>query len=90
MSVSCRPEPKGLLEMGAIVIDNPRDITKKAFNQLIGYDAILLGELHGTNECAELMYGLAREFASNDERVLIGFELPHDQLEGIDSGHGNE
>ena len=89
-AVGCQQESKGLLEMGAIVVDNPRDITKKAFDRLKGHDAFLLGELHGTNECADLLYGLARIFAENNERVLVGFELPHDQLGAVDTDHSLE
>jgi len=76
IAVSCEQESIGLLELDAIVVDNPRIITKRAFNQLVSYDAILIGELHGTNECADLIYGIAIKFAANDERVLVGFELP--------------
>jgi hypothetical protein len=90
LAASCQPESSGLLERGAIVIDDPSKINKKAIERLVEYDAILLGELHGTNECAELMQGLAKVFARNGERVLVGFELPHDQLEGIDDDHSIE
>ena len=76
IAVSCQQGSEGLLELDAIVIDNPRFITKKAFNQLVSYDAILIGELHGTNECADLVYGIVKKFAANDVRVLVGFELP--------------
>lgn len=51
------------------------------YEQLIGYQVIMLGEQHGTSEPAQFLTGLADLFTAHGDTVLVGYEIPADQLE---------
>lgn len=86
LSSACQKDSTDYLSSNAIVLDNPRNLSNKAIKALDEYDAILIGKVHGNYECADLLYGIAKKFASKGEIVLAGFEVPADQVEGLGSG----
>ncbi len=41
----------------------------------------MIGEMHGTNEPAQFVTGLAELFTSNNDSVQVSFEIPADQMQ---------
>ena len=65
-----------------LAIDCP-DWTKanqSLYNRLKNYRVICIGEMHGTQEPAEFLTGLARSFVSNKRKVMVGFEIPAGEM----------
>lgn len=50
------------------------------YNVLKNYKFICVGEMHGTNEPAEFLMGLAKTFISNNLKVIVGFEIPNNLM----------
>ena len=68
------------LATSAIEIGKPDSLSTEIYNALHPYKLIMIGEMHGTNEPAAFVKGLAQLFASHKDSVRVGFEIPSDQM----------
>jgi hypothetical protein len=64
------------LNKNAIQISNPKKLNDSIYNLLSGYKTIMFGEMHGTNESAPFVYGLATLCAKHGDSILVGLEIP--------------
>ncbi len=64
------------LNKNAVVVNNPKQLSDSVYDLLSPYKSILFGEMHGTNESAPFVYGLATLFAKHGDSVLVGLEIP--------------
>jgi len=64
------------LNKNAVVVNNPKQLSDSVYDLLSSYKSILFGEMHGTNESAPFVYGLATLFAKHGDSVLVGLEIP--------------
>ena len=65
-------------------------LSQEIYALLEEYRLIMLGEMHGTNEPAEFLIGLAELFAKNGEFIQVGFEIPKDQMQTFLTKHTDE
>jgi len=49
-------------------------------SQVKPFDVIMVGEMHGTQEPAKLVYSLAELIADNEGQVYVGVEIPEQQI----------
>jgi hypothetical protein len=68
------------LKKETVKIDNIDSLKKDIYNLLADYRVILIGEIHGTNEPANLVKGLVALFTKNGDSVQVGFEIPSNQM----------
>jgi hypothetical protein len=68
------------LNKNAVVVNNPKQLSDSVYDLLSPYKSILFGEMHGTNESAPFVYGLATLFAKHGDSVLVGLEIPSQSM----------
>lgn len=66
-------------------IPNRRELPDSIFHLLQNYRAILLGEIHGTEECLELTEGFVRLWTSHNMPLLLGLEIAESNQPFVDS-----
>ena len=71
---------KEQLKQDAIRIDNPEQLTDGVYQLLSPFHLLMVGEMHGTNEPAACVAGLARLFTSKGDSVQVGLEIPADKM----------
>jgi len=64
------------LKSHAVVIDNPEKLNDSIYNLLSPFQIIMFGEMHGTNESAPFVKGLAELFLAKGDSVQVGLEIP--------------
>lgn len=69
------------LEANAVRIDNPGQLSDSIYKLLSRFRIIMVGEMHGTNEPAEFVIGLAKLLAEKNDSVSVGLEIPPQQME---------
>ena len=67
------------LAQSALEIRRPDSLSDELYNALHPYKLIMIGEMHGTEEPAAFVKGLAELFAKHDS-VIVGFEIPSDEM----------
>lgn len=70
-----------LLRNGAVQVDNPEQLSDSVYALLSPYQIIMVGEMHGTNEPAQLVTGLARLFTGKGDSVQVGLEIVPEQMQ---------
>jgi len=75
------------LKANAVPVYNPLHLTDSVYNLLSPFQIFMVGEMHGANECAEFVTGLANLLTNNDDSVLIGLEIPEGQMRNFISNH---
>jgi hypothetical protein len=68
------------LKAHAIRVDDPLLISDSVYNLVSPFRVFMIGEMHGTNEPAEFVTGLAKLFANKGDSVSVGLEIPPDQM----------
>ncbi|MCX6185397.1 MAG: hypothetical protein NTU43_00170 [Bacteroidetes bacterium] len=68
------------LNKNAVKIEPLDSLNSQVFNLLSKYQVIMIGEMHGTNESANLVLGLSKLFTKLDDSVQVGFEIPSKQM----------
>jgi hypothetical protein len=68
------------LKTHAVKIDNLDILNKPVYDLLSEYRLIMIGEMHGTNEPANFVSSLTDLFTRNGDSVMVGFEIPSDQM----------
>lgn len=75
------------LKSHIIPVEDPMNLTDSVYHQFSSYRLIMVGDMHGTNEPADLALGLARLFSAKGDSVSLGMEIPKDQMtEFLNSG----
>ena len=64
----------------ALRITNAEQLSDSAYALLSPFRIIMFGEMHGTNESAPFVNGLARLFTGRGDSVLVGLEIPHGSM----------
>lgn len=64
------------LTANAVLIDNPEKLSDGVYQLLSPFQVIMFGEMHGTNESAPFINGLAGLFTDKGDSVLVGLEIP--------------
>ena len=73
-------DPATRIKNNAIKIDRPETLNRQVYSALSGYRVIMAGEMHGTNEPAKLITGLARLMTGMGDSVMVGMEIPVGQM----------
>lgn len=60
----------------------PEDAVYKAIKP---YKAIMIGELHGTNEAPEFLLGIVKSLQKNGKKVMVAFEISSDGLKSFEN-----
>jgi hypothetical protein len=68
------------LKTNAIRIEEPEMLNSIVYDLLSPYQAIMFGEMHGTNESAPFVSGLVRLMTAKGDSVLVGLEIPPEQM----------
>jgi len=68
------------LKANAIPINDPEQLNERIYEELSPFQIIMFGEMHGTNESAPFVNGLAKLFSEKGDSLSIGFEIPSDQM----------
>lgn len=68
------------IKENAIPIQSLDTLNDKIYNQIKDFELIMIGEMHGTWEPAQLLKGLASEILRNENRVSVGIEIPEDEM----------
>lgn len=76
-SKSTAQKCKQYINKNAVCVSN----TTKTYTLLNEYDIVMVGEIHGTTEPAELVLDLANVFIANNEKVIIGIEAKTSEFE---------
>jgi len=63
------------LKDNAIEFENLSNLNNQIYEEIASYEVIMVGEMHGTKEPAELVYGLAKLMAEKEEKVIVGIEI---------------
>jgi len=64
----------------AIKINQLDSLNNEVYHLLSDYKLIMVGEMHGTNEPAKFVTGLARIFTSMGDSVQVGLEIPSEKM----------
>ncbi len=67
-----------------IEIKDRQNLPNDIFKLLKKDRAILLGEVHGSNEAAEFAEGMANLWLASGEKVLLGLEINQDNQDSVD------
>jgi len=68
------------IEKNAIEIKTPDSLNEEIYNIIQGFQLIMVGEMHGTQEPALLVSGLSELIVKYEGNVSVGLELPRDEM----------
>jgi hypothetical protein len=68
------------LKEHAIKVDKIDSLSKQVYDLISSFKVIMLREIHGTNEPANLLTGLVTLLTKYGDSVQVGFELPSEQM----------
>jgi hypothetical protein len=69
------------LKANAIRVDNPLQLSDSVYNLLSPFQIFMVGEMHGANECAQFVTGLATLLSNKGDSVSVGLEIPQWQMQ---------
>jgi len=75
------------IRKNAIRIDNQYTLSNEIYTLIEGYPLIMVGEMHGTNEPANLVVSLAELLTKNADNVQVGLEIPSDKMKEYTVDH---
>jgi hypothetical protein len=66
---------------GQVLEIEPLDrLEQPVYDKMNEFNLIMIGEMHGTNEPANFLIGLAELFANHGDTVQVGFEIPSEMM----------
>ena len=71
------------LAKSAIEITKLDSLSEVIYDALHPYKLIMIGEMHGTQEPATFVKGLAELFTKHNDSVIVGFEIPSDEMKAF-------
>ena len=84
----CRPAQADpapdFIRKNAFPIGSALDLPDEVYAQIEGHKAILVGEMHGTNETPAFVEGLLKLLVKNNRSVLLALEIPATEQARID------
>jgi len=81
VSVTCFAQVSGqFVEENAVEIKDRKEVNDSVYKAVKDYSAIMIGELHGTQEPTELLVGIVKTLIKNQKKVVVGFEISSDGL----------
>ncbi|MBL7690713.1 MAG: hypothetical protein JNM41_03905 [Flavipsychrobacter sp.] len=75
------------LKANAIRVGDPYQLNDSIYNLLSPFQAIMVGEMHGTKEPAQFVVGLAKLFADKGDSVSVGLEIPESKMAAFLAAH---
>lgn len=69
------------LKRNSLAIKNLKELSSKIYSQISTYNIIMVGEMHGTNEPSEFVYGLCKLIKEKEEKVVMAIEIPPSQMD---------
>lgn len=76
-SITCfAQDPAEYVRNHAVRFESPGKLNDSVFELLSPFSLIMVGEMHGTNEPAEFVNGLAKMFTAKGDSVQVGMEIP--------------
>lgn len=81
-SVEMTEEQKNL-KKNAIPIENLSKLSDKLYDEIINFEILMIGEMHGTNEPAEFAYGLCNLITKYEEKVVLALEIRNSQMDNF-------
>jgi hypothetical protein len=75
------------LKANGVRINNPEQLNDSVYKLLSPFRVIMFGEMHGTNESAPFVMGLAKLFTGKGENILVGLEIPSSQMTKFNALH---
>lgn len=77
--LSCQSQEKPL-NKNAVDLGNLSKLSQAVYQKVKPFDVIMVGEMHGTQEPAKLVYSMAKLIADNEGQVYVGLEIPEQQI----------
>lgn len=71
------------IRQNAVPFMNTEQLPDQIYDQLSNFPVIMVGEMHGSNEPAQLVRGLVKLFRNKGEKVLLGLEIPPDEMNDL-------
>ncbi len=68
------------LKANAVRMDDAEQLSDSVYHLLTPFQVFMFGEMHGTNESAPFIIGLANLLASKGDTVSVGLEIPSSQM----------
>ncbi len=68
------------VEENSIEIQNRTEQNDSVFKAIKNYNAIMIGEMHGTKEPPEFLMGIVNTLLNNGKKVIVGLEISTDGL----------
>jgi len=68
-------DDEAYLKANAVLIDNPYKLNDRIYTLLDPFQIIMFGEMHGTNESAPFVNGLAALMTSKGDSIQVGLEI---------------
>ena len=68
------------IKANAVQLIKQDSLGDSVYKLLDSFPLIMAGEMHGTNEPAKLVIGLAKLFSDKGDSVQVGFEIPSRQM----------
>lgn len=74
----------GELQKHAIPISDLHNLDSAIYDEIKDYEIIMVGEMHGTNEPTEFVFGLVKLLSKQGENVVLAMEIPKAEIGEID------
>lgn len=68
------------MKKSAIAIKNLSILNDKIYKEVVDYDVIMVGEMHGTKEPSEFAFGLCKLISRKEQNVILALEIPPSQM----------
>jgi len=75
------------LKENAVKIEKLDSLSSEVYKLISDNQLIMVGEMHGTNEPAKLVIGLAKLLTINGDTIQVGFEIPSSQMTNFINEH---
>ncbi len=75
------------IKSNAIPIRNPKLLNDSVYRFFDNYRVIMVGEMHGANECAQFVNGLAALFTAKGDSIFVGLEIPAERMHHFITNH---
>jgi len=68
------------LKDNAVRVENPDALSDSVYHLISPFQIIMMGEMHGTNEPAQFVFGLTELLTIKGDSVQVGLEIPSGQM----------
>ncbi|MCK0110497.1 hypothetical protein MWU58_14455 [Flavobacteriaceae bacterium S0825] len=71
------------LKKSAIPIKSLSKLSNKIYDEIANFEILMVGEMHGTKEPAEFVYGLCNLITESEKKVILALEIRASQMENL-------